>query len=268
MTGKPREETGKETSKPRSKLGGTRVKRSTFPSISRQPARPEPAPTIKARERPMIVFEMGASHSAVMRRRPGQDRWEHIKLGKGVGASSIGGVDIVPTMTAVRSREGSRAALHGISAVNARISDSRSWTFFEYLKHAYINTAPTDAVERILKDQREVASEKGWSIEDLADQYFFDILNKAVEEDTEPPIIFTNINDAWPNKVAQRLIRGFQKVIPGAEVHGIDECFSSLMGALSRELVTTAHPIHLVYVDCGHSTMVSVRKCLREIPTS
>lgn len=88
-----------------------------------------------------------------------------------------------------------------------------------------------------------------------------------MEEDTEPPIILTNINDAWPIKVAQRLIRGIQKMIPGVEVHGIDECFSSLMGALSRELATTAHPIHLVYADCGHSTMVSMRKNICEIPT-
>lgn len=209
---------------------------------------------------------MGASHSALMERKSGQDRWEHIKLGRGVGASSIGGVDVVPTMTAVRSQEGSQDMLHGIIAVNARISDSRSWTFFEYLKHGYINTAPTNEVERILKDQREVASEKGWNIEDLADQYFYDILSRAVEEDTEPSMIFTNINDAWPNKVAQRLIRGFQKIIPGAEVHGVDECFSSLMGALPRELVTATHPIYLVHVDCGHSTMVSLRKYICELP--
>jgi len=275
-TGKPRygatgKMTGKKTGRPKSVPGGARVKRSTFPNILREPARPEPAPTVKARRRPKIVFEMGASHSGAMRQRLGQDHWENVILGRGVGASSIGGVDVVPTMTAVRSQkgsqEGSQDVLHGLSAVNARISDSRSWIFFEYLKHAYIDIAPTDEVERILKHQREVATEKGWNIKDLADQYFCDILSKAVGGDTEPPIIFTNINDAWDNGDAQRLVHGLQKIIPGAEVHGIDECFSSLMGALSRELATTAHPIYLVYADCGHSTMVSMRKYICEIPT-
>lgn len=271
-TGQPRYEvTGKKPGRPKSKPGGARVKRSTFPNILREPARPEPAPTVKAREQTKIVFEMGASHSGAMRKRPGQDHWEHVKLGRGVGASSIGGVDVVPTMTAVRSQkgsqEGSENVRHGISAVNARISDSRSWHVFEYLKHAYIDKAPTDEVEQKLQEQRHIAEENGWKIEELADQYFYDILSKAVGEDTEPPIILTNINDAWPNKVAQRLIRGFQKLIPGAEVHGIDECFSSLMGALSQKLASTAHPIHLVYADCGHSTMVSMRECICEIST-
>lgn len=271
-TGRPRDEVpGKKTGRSKSNPGGARVKRSTFPNIHRKPARPEPAPTVKARERPKIVFEMGASHSAVMRKWPGQDHWQPVKLGRRVGASSIGGVDVVPTMTAVRSQkgsqEGSQDVLHGLSAVNARISDSRSWTFFEYLKHAFINIAPTDEVERILEHQREVATEKGWNIKDLANQYFCDILSKAVGEDTEPPMIFTNINEVWDNGDAQHLVNGLQKIIPGAEVHGIDECFSSLMGALSRELATTAHPIYLVYADCGHSTMVSMRRFIREIPT-
>jgi hypothetical protein len=264
MTGRPRvEKTDKKPGKPGRRLGSARVK-PTFPNISRKPARPEPVPTVKSRERRKVAMEMGASHSAVMEREDGQPRWEAVKLGRGLGASSLGGVDVVPTMTAVRS-QGSPDMLHGISAVNARISDSRSWKFFEYLKHAYINTAPTEEVERVLKAQREVASEKGWNIEELADQYFYDVLSRAVKEDTEPPIIFTNINDAWPNEVAQRLIRGFQKVIPGAEVHGVDECFCSLIGALSRELVIAADPIHLVYVDCGHSTMVSMRNYPRVI---
>lgn len=271
-TGKPRYEVpGKKTGRSKSNPGGARVKRSTFLNILRKPARPEPAPTVEARERPKVVFEMGASHSGVMRKRPGQDQWEPVKLGRGVGASSIGGVDVVPTMTAVRSQggsqEGSQDVLHGNSAVNARIRDSRSYTFFEYHKHAYINIAPTNEVERILKLQREVAAEKGWNIKDLADQYFCDILSRAVGEDAEPPIIFVNINEAWDNEDAQRLVHGLQKIIPGAEVHGIDECFSSLIGALSRELATTAHPIYLVYADCGHSTMVSMRKYVCEIPT-
>lgn len=248
-----------------SKPKGTGAKRSTFPNIPRKPAIPEPAPTVKPAERCKIVLEMGASHSSVMRKRPGEG-WEYVKLGKGVGASSISGVDVVPTMTAIRSQDESLDVRHGISAVNARISDSRSWTFFEYLKHAYINTAPTDEVERILQEQRKVASQRGWDIQDLADQYFYDILGRAAEDNTEPPILFTNINDAWSNEVAQRLIHGFQKVLPGAEVHGVNECLSSLIGALSREPMTAAHPIYLVYVDCGHSTMVSMPRYMRDAP--
>jgi hypothetical protein len=241
----------------------TGAKRSIFPNIPREPAIPEPAPTVKPPERCKYILEMGASRSSLMRKQPG-GRWEFVKLGKGVGASSISGVDVVPTMTAIRSRGDSLDDVrHGISAVNARISDSQSWTVFEFLKHAYINKAPTEEVERILKNQREVASERGWDIQDLADQYFYDILGRVAEEDAEPPILFTNINDVWPNEVAQRLIRGFQKVLPGAEVHGVNECLSSLIGAMSREPVTATHPIHLAYVDCGHSTTVSTCKCLR-----
>lgn len=245
--------------------GAKGAKRPNFPKIPRKPATPEPTPTVEPPERCKIVLEMGASHSCVMRRRPGEG-WEYVKLGKGVGASNISGVDVVPTMTAIRSHDESVDVRHGIFALNARISDGRSWTFFEYLKHAYINKAPTEEVERILKNQREVARERGWDIGNLADQYFYDILGRAVEEGAEPPILFTNINDAWPNHVAQRLINGFHKVLPGAEIHGVNECLSSLVGALSRESVSAAHPIHLVYVDCGHSTMVSLCRCLRDAP--
>lgn len=243
------------------KRNGTGAKRSVFPNIPRKSAIVEPTPVVKPPERCKIVLEIGASRTSLMQKQPGGG-WEHVKLGKGVGASNVSGVDIVPTMTAIRSQGESLDVRHGIHAVNARISDSQSWVVFEYLKHAYINKAPTAEVERILKNQREVASERGCDIQDLADQYFYDILGRFAQEGAEPPILFTNINDAWPNEVAQRLIRGFQKTLPGAEIHGVNECLSSLIGAMSREPVTVTHPIHLVYVDCGHSTTVSMFRCV------
>lgn len=232
------------------------------PKTPREPAAPAPAPTVKPPERCKIVMEMGASHTQVMAKRP-EKAWEYVKFGRGAGASSISGVEVVPTMTAIRSKDGSLDIRHGISALNARISDSRSWTVIQHLKHAYIREAPTAEVERTLKNQQEIASERGWDIQDLADQYFYDILGRALQEDVESPILFTNISDVWPNKVAQRLIRGFQKVLPGAEVHGVNECLSSLVGAMSMEPVTATEPIHLVYVDCGHSTMVDICRYMR-----
>lgn len=203
-----------------------------------------------------------------MVRRPGKD-WEHVKFGRGAGASSISGVDVVPTMTAVRSKQESLEIRHGVSALNARIADSRSWTVIQYLKHAYLNEAPTEEVRRTLSRQKEIARERGWDIQDLADQYFYEILSTAAKYDIEAPLLYTNISDVWPNEVAQRLIRGFHKVLPGAEVRGahgvkgVDECLSGFIGAMSMEVAAVCETTYLVYVDCGHLTMVLARYTLR-----
>jgi len=186
-----------------------------------------------------------------MIKQPGK-AWEHVKFGRGAGASSISCVDVVPTLTAIRSRDDSLDVRRSISALNARISDSRSWTIFQHLKHAHLSEAPTVDVERTLEIQQEMARERGSDIEDLADQYFHDIPRRATKADTGSQILFTNIGDVWPNKVAQRLICGYQKVLPGAEVHGVSECRNSLIDAMSMEIATSAERIHPVYVDCGH----------------
>lgn len=236
-----------------------------FPGLSKtrlDPAASTPAPTDKPQERCKIAMEMGASHTQIMVKRPGK-AWEYVKFGRGAGASSISGVDVVPTMTAVRSKEESLEIRHGVSALNARIADSRSWTVMQHLKHAYLNEAPTEEVNRTLARQKEMASEKGWDIQDLADQYFYEILSTAAKEDIEAPLLYTNISDVWPNEVAQRLVRGFHKVFSGAEVHGIDECLSSLIGAMSMEAVAVYETTYLVYVDCGHLTMVPALYTLR-----
>jgi hypothetical protein len=241
------------------KRNGAGAKSHVTPKSPLESSTPAPAPTVNPPERCKIVMEMGASHTQIMIKRPGK-AWEYVKFGRGAGASSISGVDVVPTMTAIRSRDDSLDVRHGISALNARISDSRSWTVFQHLKHAYLSEAPTADVDRTLKNQQKVARERGWDIEDLADKYFYDILSTATKEDIGSPIFFTNISDVWPNKVAQRLICGFQKILPGAEVHGVNECLSSLIGAMSMETTTAAEPVQLVYVDCGHSTMVGTCK--------
>lgn len=238
-----------------------------FPGLSKtrlDPAVSTPAPTDKPQERCKIAMEMGASRTRIVVKRPGRD-WEYVKFGRGAGASSISGVDVVPTMTVVRSKQESLEIRHGVSALNARIADSRSWTVIQHLKHAYLNEAPTEEVRRTLTRQKEITRERGWDVQDLADQYFYEILSTAAKYDIEAPLLYTNISDVWPNEVAQRLIRGFHKVLPGAEVrgvhgvNGVDECLSSLIGAMSMEALAVSETTILVYVDCGHSTMVFER---------
>jgi len=116
----------------------------------------------------------------------------------------------------------------------------------------HLSAAPTADVDWTLKSQRRVAREGGWDVENLADQYFYDILSRAPEEDIGFPIILISISDMRPNKVAQRLICGLQKVLSDAEVHGVNECLSSLMDAMSAETATATERIQLAYVDCGN----------------
>jgi hypothetical protein len=227
------------------KFAGKRV-----PRIDSTPAAPQ-----EQAQRWLFVMEMGASHAQVMFKEPGST-WKYVNWGKGSGASSMGGVDVIPTMTALRAGDGSLEIRHGYSALNARIAN-RDWVVFQHLKLVYLDVAPTDAMRQTLKSQQEMASAKGWDVQELADKFFYFVLSKATEMQIRPPVLYTNISDVWPNAVAQRLVNGFQKVVPGAEVHGIDECLSSVIGAVSTEPVSAERRMRYIVVDCGHATMVS-----------
>jgi hypothetical protein len=167
----------------------------------------------------------------------------------------MSGVDVVPTLTALRLGDGELEVRHGNSALAARIAH-HEWVAFHHLKLAYLDAAPTEAMSETLKRQQELASAKGLDIQDLADKFFNFVLTKAAGKRVVSPVLYTNISDVWPNSVAQRLIRGFQEILPGAEIHGVDECLSSLIGAVSREPSTNPARMRYVVVDCGHATMV------------
>jgi hypothetical protein len=218
-------------------------------------------PTTTASVRPLgeaqrwvYAMEMGASHAQIMVKEPGSS-WRYVNWGRGAGASSMSGVDVVPTLTALRLGDGELEVRHGNSALAARIAH-HEWVAFHHLKLAYLDAAPTEAMSETLKRQQELASAKGLDIQDLADKFFNFVLTKAAGKRVVSPVLYTNISDVWPNSVAQRLIRGFQEILPGAEIHGIDECLSSLIGAVSREPSTNPARMRYVVVDCGHATMV------------
>jgi len=234
-----------------------RRKGRSFPGLATKlqpPTESVPASAAEQAQQWVFAMEMGASHAQIMVKEPGTG-WKYVNWGRGAGASSMSGVDVVPTMTALREGDGGLEIRHGNSALRARIAH-HEWVAFHHLKLAYLDVAPTEAMHETLKSQQETASAKGWDIRDLADKFFNFVLSRATGKRVVSPVLYTNISDVWPNAVAQRLIRGFQNVLPGAEIHGIDECLSSLIGAVPDELPSHSASTRYVVVDCGHATMV------------
>lgn len=254
-------------------------------SESQQPKEPAPllTPAHEPRQqkepinRRKIALEIGGSHNMVTIE--GTDgKWGFAKWPKGAGASSLGGgVNVVPTMTALRLQDQELRVKHGYEAYHAR-GANRAWYLFRYLKSAYapdqtgsmepasmnqqgMADAPdqTGSMELALKNQKEIAMANGWDIHDIADKFFTFVLEEAVKAagtDICSPVIWVNIVDYWPNIVAQRLLRRFEEILPGAQIHAVDEVVASVIGAMERSSLEVSQPTSCLYVDCGDTTMV------------
>ncbi|KAK5724149.1 hypothetical protein LTS12_027515 [Elasticomyces elasticus] len=208
-------------------------------------------------------MEMGASHVQVMSRASGK-AWKFIRFGEGSGASSLGGVDVMPTLVALREEAGSIVFKYGRAALDVRIAErDKGWTSVTHLKLAFLGAAPTNEIKQTLASQQEKVEAYNLTVKDLAKQFFEFVLKETVEKDPGTPIIYTNISDVWANAVAQQLLQSLQDIVPNGEVFGVDECLSSLVGVISKETALERGSGEYLVIDCGHSTMNLARARVR-----
>ncbi|KAK4903715.1 hypothetical protein LTR49_026695 [Elasticomyces elasticus] len=184
-------------------------------------------------------MEMGASHVQVMSRASGK-AWKFIRFGEGSGASSLGGVDVMPTLVALREEAGSIVFKYGRAALDVRIAErDKGWTSVTHLKLAFLGDAPTNEIKQTLASQQEKVEAYNLTVKDLAKQFFEFVLKETVEKDP----------------VAQQLLQSPQDIVPNGEIFGVDECLSSLVGVISKEMALERGSGEYLVIDCGHSTM-------------
>ena len=220
------------------------------------PPTTDPAPADGPHGLTKIAVEIGGSHNGVSIRRPNGE-WTSVTWRKGAGASGLGGVNVVPTMTALRFRDGKVEIQHGYQAQAARRANG-TWHLFRYLKtaYAYAGSDQTESMEPALKTQQDIAVANGWDIHDIADKFFTYLLEEAVGKDIQSAEVWFNVVDYWPNVVAQRLKSGFEKILPGARIRVVNEVIASAIGAMERSSLEVSEPTSCLYVDCGDTTMV------------
>lgn len=203
-----------------------------------------------------VIMELGGSHNLVRILKPGQN-WQFVTWDKGNSPGNIGGVDVVPTITALMEVDGKLEVRHGWEAYKARMMHD-GWTTFQNLKIVYADAQSNtnEQIEQTLRSQEQIAIKNGWDIHDIADKFFTFLLEKATEGHTGPVVLTVNITDLWTNAAAQRLTLGLQRVLPRCKVRSVNEVFASVIGALARNKIIVSEPTSLLYVDCGHTTMV------------
>jgi hypothetical protein len=79
------------------------------------------------------AIELGASNGQAMVKKPG-GQWELVRWAQGVSASSVGGAEAIPALTAIRKQGRPREVLHGHVAVRARKRNPGDWEMFAYPK--------------------------------------------------------------------------------------------------------------------------------------
>ncbi|KAF2158397.1 hypothetical protein M409DRAFT_61689 [Zasmidium cellare ATCC 36951] len=210
--------------------------------------------------RSYLAMELGGSHAAIGWRSD-TEHWRPLRWTKSTGASSLGGVEVIPTTTAVRVIDQSQAPglgrlefRHGHDAMNARMQSS-TWTVFTHLKLALIDAKPpTEGLQKALDLEDKDARALGCTIKDIALAFFEDVLKHAVAGLKGHVTMYVNIVESWPREVAQRLIRCFERMLPHARFEVVDEAFAGIVGCMSERRHLSAASRYVV-VDGGHSTM-------------
>lgn len=203
------------------------------------------------------VIELGASSGQAMTKKPG-GRWELVRWAQGFGASSVGGAEAIPALTAVQKRQGGQPLeiRHGHAAVRARKKNPTDWEMFAYPKFVFMGEGTTPEILRTLELQKKKAAALETTSKDLAIAFFRHMISEVVGQTGETFKIYVNISDRWRNSNVQELMLSFQSVRAKVILEHVDECLSSLVGRISSgqgELV--AGQVYVV-VNCGHSTMV------------
>jgi hypothetical protein len=87
--------------------------------------------------------------------------WELVRWAQGVSASSVGGAEAIPAMTAIRKRGEDREVLHSHAAVRARKRNPGDWEMFAFPKLVFTNEETTPDVQRTLDLHKEKATALG-----------------------------------------------------------------------------------------------------------
>lgn len=112
-------------------------------------ATPRPRPQTVQRAAWTAAIELGASNGQAMVKKP-EGEWELVRWAQGVSASSVGGAEVIPAMTAIRKRGEGTEILHGHAAVRARKRNPGDWEMFAYPKLVFMDEGTTPDVQRTL----------------------------------------------------------------------------------------------------------------------
>lgn len=200
------------------------------------------------------AIELGASNDQAMEKKPG-GAWELVRWAQGIGASSIGGAEAIPAMTAIRKGGHPKEILHGHDAVRARKRNPNDWEMFAYPKLVFMEEAMTPNIKRALELQKEKAAALGMTPQDIAIAFFRHVIGEVIGEKEEICKIHINISDRWPNRNVQELMMSLQGSRAKVTFEHVDECLSSIIGRIPGD----ESGVYVV-VDCGHSGMVRFKQ--------
>jgi hypothetical protein len=178
------------------------------------------------------AIELGASNGQALIERPG-GTWELVRWAQGAGASSVGGAEAIPALTAIQKGEREpREIRHGHAAVRARKKDPTDW--------------------------EDKAKALGTTPKEIAIGFFRHMISEVVGSAEETFEIYLNISDRWRNRPVQELMLSLQALKTNVYFENVDECLSTLVGRISGRRGDLETGEVVVVVDCGHSTMVSL----------
>lgn len=192
-----------------------------------------------------------------MVKKPG-GQWELVRWAQGVGASSVGGAEAIPAMSAVK-REGRSAEMrHGHAAVRARKKNPSDWEMFSHPKLVFMEDEgiPVD-IQRTLQLQDKKARDLKTTPKDVAVGFFQHMIQEAIGARAKDFKIYLNVSDCWRNSKVQELMLSFQSLWADVQFEAVDECLCSLVGRISSDPGKITAEGLCVVVDCGHSTLVS-----------
>jgi hypothetical protein len=204
------------------------------------------------------AIELGASNGQAMVKKPG-GQWELVRWAQGVSASSVGGAEAIPALTAIRKQGQPREVLHGHAAVRARKRNPGDWEMFAYPKLVFIEEETTPEIQRTLELQKEKAKAFGMTSREVAVAFFRHMISEVIGQRDETFKIYMNISDRWPNTNVQELMLSLQGLMTDAQFEHVDECLSSIIGRISSSAGSVSAGGVYVVVDCGHSGMVRSR---------
>jgi hypothetical protein len=221
-----------------------------------QPATPKSPPKTAGRAAWTAAIELGASNGQALIERPG-GIWELVRWAQGAGASSVGGAEAIPALTAIqRGERESRETRHGHAAVRARKKDPTDWEIFAYPKHVFMDGDTTPDIQRTLELQKEKAKALGTTPKEIAVGFFQHMISEVVGSKEGRFEIYLNISDRWRNRPVQELMLSLQALKPNVYFENVDECLSTLVGRISSKEGDLKPGEVVVVVDCGHSTTV------------
>jgi hypothetical protein len=141
------------------------------------------------------AIELGASNGQALIERPG-GTWELVRWAQGAGASSVGGAEAIPALTAIQKGEGEpREILHGHAAVRARKKDPTDWEVFAYPKHVFMDGETTPDIQQTLELQKDKAKALGTTPKEIAIGFFRHMISEVVGSTEETFEICLNISD-------------------------------------------------------------------------